>query len=106
MSGHVAAPNLRSVKLFSSELTDIMSKSILDVPRTMEAARHQRLDPGLGRGPSKRGDEGIPLRCDLSIRRQACRVNQALGVCDGLLVERGNPHRQSIDEAVEFEVGK
>src|SRR3954471_10847863 len=97
---------LRPLKLFSSEPTDMMSKSVLDVPRTMEAARHQRLDPGLRGGPSKRGDEGVPLRCYLSIRRQACRVNQALGVCDGLLVERGNPHRQSIDEALEFGVGK
>src|SRR3954451_940164 len=103
MGAHVArcSIKLRPLKLFSSEPADIMSKSVLDVARTMEAARHQRLDPGLGGGPSKRGDEGVPLRCDLSIRWQACGVDQALGVCDRLLVERGDPHCQSIDEAVE-----
>src|SRR4051812_31365706 len=98
MGAHVARPcsiKLRQVKLFSSEPTDIMSKPVLDVARTMEAARHQRLDPGLRGRASKRGDEGVPLRCNLSISRQACRVDQALGVCDGLLVERGNSHRQS-----------
>src|SRR4051812_21102801 len=55
----------------ATDLPDVEAEPVLDIACTVEAARHQRLDPGLGGGTAERGQERVPLRLDLVIRRQA-----------------------------------
>src|ERR1700721_3045220 len=42
------------------DLTDVVSQSIFDVSRLVEAARHQRFDPLLGGGAADRTTARIP----------------------------------------------
>src|SRR3954469_1641620 len=78
--------------LSAAELADVVAEPVLNIAGAVKAAGHQRLDFGLGRGTSKGCDEGVPFRSDVSVGGQARHINQALGLGDRLLVERGNPH--------------
>src|SRR5208283_2602744 len=53
------------------DLAQVVSEPIFDVPRLVEAARHQRFDPILGGGPRERSDARIPPGAELDVRRQA-----------------------------------
>src|SRR6266851_7447111 len=82
----------------------MVSKPIFDIAGTMEAALHQRLDSELAGGAAQRGEESVPFKLDFRVGRQACYVNQTLGVSDRPLVERCDPSCQCIDKRIEFGV--
>src|SRR5882672_8393260 len=82
----------------------MVSEPIFDIAGVMEAALHQRLDSELAGGAAQRGEESVPFKCDFRVGRQACYVNQSLGVGDRPLVERCDPSCQRIDKRIEFGV--
>jgi len=47
------------------DLGQVVPEPIFDISRLVEAARHQRLDPLLGRGPPERRDARIPPGAEL-----------------------------------------
>jgi hypothetical protein len=53
------------------DLTQVVSEPIFDVPRLVEAARHQLFDPILGSGSAERSDARIPPGVEFDVRRQA-----------------------------------
>jgi len=81
------------------DLTDVVSQSIFDVSRLVEAARHQRFDPLLGGGSGDRTHAGIPPGGELDIRRKA-GVDEPLGVGDRPFVKSGDPRRERLYERV------
>src|SRR5258708_2162857 len=81
------------------ELTDVVSQSIFDVSRLVEAARHQRFDSLLGGGSADRTHARIPSGGELDIRRKT-GVDEPLGVCDRPFVEPGDPGRERLHEPV------
>lgn len=46
-------------------LAQVISESIFDIPRLVEAARHQLFDPILGGGSAERSDARIPSGAEL-----------------------------------------
>jgi hypothetical protein len=60
-------------------LAQIVSEPIFDIPRFVEAAPYQRLNPLLGGGSSERSDARIPPGAEFNVRRQA-GIYKALGV--------------------------
>jgi hypothetical protein len=90
----------------AADLTDIEAETVFDIAGAMEAAFHQRLDPLLAGRARQGGKECVPFGLDVCIRWQACDVDQTLGVGDRLFVEGSDPHRQRVDEIVEFGVEK
>ena len=87
------------------DFAQVVSEPIFDVPRLVEAARHQRLDSLLGGGSPERGDARIPPGAELDVRRQA-GVDEALGVGDRPFVEPGDPGRERLYERVQIGVGQ
>src|ERR1700691_4152121 len=75
------------------DLAQVVSESIFDVPRLVEAARHQRLDPLLGSRSPERSDARIPPGAELDVRRQA-GVDEPLGLGDRPFIELGDPGRE------------
>jgi hypothetical protein len=75
------------------DLPQVVSEPILDVPRLVEAASHQRLDPLLRGRPPERSDARVPPGAELDIRRQA-GVDEALGLSDRPFVELGDASRE------------
>jgi hypothetical protein len=53
----------------ASDLAQVISEPTFDIPRLVEASRHQRFDPILGGGSPKRGDPRIPPGTKLDVRR-------------------------------------
>ena len=86
-------------------MAQVVSEAIFDVARLVEAARHQRFDPLLGRGSTERSDARVPPGTEFDVRRQA-GVDEALGVGDGPLVEPGDPGRERLYVRVEFGIGQ
>jgi hypothetical protein len=84
-------------------LAQIESEPIFDIAGLVEAARHQRFDPILGRGSPERSDARIPPGTELDIRRQA-GVNEALSVGDRPLIESGDPGCEGLYEGVQLGV--
>src|SRR6266404_298777 len=82
----------------------MISEPIFDIAGMMEAALHQRLDSELAGGAAQRGEESVPFERDFRVGRQACYVNQTLGVSDRPFVERCDPSCQRIDKRIEFGV--
>jgi hypothetical protein len=74
-------------------LAHVVSEPIFDIPRLVEAARHQRFDPILGGGSPERSDARIPPGTELGVRRQA-GVDEAFRVGDRPLVETCDPCRE------------
>ena len=87
------------------DLAQVVSEAIFDIPRLVEAARHQRFDPILGGRSPERSDARIPPGTELDVRRQA-GVDEALGVSDRPFVELGDPGRERLYERVQFGVGQ
>src|ERR1700721_2329751 len=81
----------------ASNLAQIVSEPIFDIPRLVEAARHQRLDPLLGGRSPERSDARIPPGTELDVRRQA-GVDEALGLGDCPLIESGDGSREGLYE--------
>src|SRR5258708_13761817 len=71
----------RVVADLARELALVVSEPIFDIPRLVEAVRHQRLDPFLGGGSADRSHARIPPGGDLDVRRQA-GVDEALALFD------------------------
>src|SRR3954447_2693701 len=88
----------------AAKLADVVSEPIFDIAESMETAFHKRLDSELAGGAAQRGDESVPFKRDFRVGRQACHVDQTLGVSDCLLVERCDPHCQRIDKRIELRV--
>ena len=80
-------------------LAQVISEPIFDIPRLVEAACHQRLDPILGSGTPERSDACIPPSTELDIRREA-GIDEALGVSDRPFVEAGDPGRERLNEGL------
>ena len=79
------------IRFFRDEADDqapkhgpLVTEAIFDIARFVEAAFQQGLDPVSGGGALHRGKESLPFGHDLSIRRQAGDVDEALRVGDGL----------------------
>src|SRR6202030_4036835 len=89
----------------SLNLAHVVSQPIFDIPRLVEAARHQLFDSILGGGSPERTNARIPPGADLDVRRQA-GVDEALGVSDRPLVESGDPRGKCIYESVQIGVGQ
>ena len=81
------------------DLTQIIPEPIFDIPRFVEAARHQRFDPILGDRSPERSDTRIPPGVELDVRWQA-RIYEALGLADRPFVELGDPGCESLYESV------
>jgi hypothetical protein len=81
------------------DLAQVVSESIFDIPRLVEAACDQRLDALLGGGSTERSDARIPPSAELDVRRQA-DVDEALGLSDRPFVELGDPGRERLYERV------
>src|SRR5258705_7644604 len=90
---------LRGPLDLARDLAHVISKPIFDIPRLVEAARHQRLDSILGSGSPERSDARIPPGAEFDVRRQA-GVDEALGVGDRPFVESGDPGRERLYERV------
>jgi len=80
-------------------LAQIVSEPIFDIPRLVEAARHQRLDPLLGGRSPERSDARSPPSTELDVRRQT-GVDEALGLSDRPFVELGDPGRERFNERI------
>src|SRR6516165_454379 len=70
----------------------------------MEAALHQLLDPCLCGGALYGSKERVPLGRDFRVGRQTVQVDQALGLCDCVLVEGRNSRGKRVNKRVEFSV--
>ncbi|MGA8490777.1 MAG: hypothetical protein WB711_10165 [Terriglobales bacterium] len=81
------------------DLAQVVSDSIFDVPRLVEAARHQLFDPLLGGRSPERSDARIPPGAELDVRRQA-GVHEALGLGDRPFVELGDPGCERLYERI------
>jgi hypothetical protein len=55
----------------------VVSEPGLDVARLLQSALEEGLDALLCGGPTERGEEGVPLRGDLGVGRQAVDVDEA-----------------------------
>ena len=77
------------------DLAQVVSEPIFDIPRLVETARHQSLNPLLGGRSPERSDARIPSGSELDIRRQA-GVDEALGLSDRPFVELGDPGRERL----------
>ena len=86
-------------------MTQVVSQPIFGIPRLVETARHQRLDPLLGGRSPERCDARIPSGAELDIRRQA-GVDEALGLSDRPFVELGDPGRERFNERIQLGVGR
>ena len=53
----------------SRDLAQVVSEPIFDIPRLVEAARDQRLDPLLGGRSTERSDASIPPGAELDVWR-------------------------------------
>jgi hypothetical protein len=73
---------MRYAPISATELTEVVAEARFDIPRLVEAALHQLLDPCLGGWPCQRGHEGAPFRLYLGIGRQICLIGQALDLRD------------------------
>src|ERR1700721_4767451 len=80
------------------DLTDVISQSIFDIARLVEAYRHQRFDPLLRSRPADRSHACVPPSGELDIRRQA-GVNETLRAGDRPFVEPGDPGRERLYNA-------
>ena len=96
------APDMRNFQI--PKLAHVESEPGFDIARLMEAESHQRLQPDLARRTAECGEERAPFRCNFRVWRQARDIDKTLGVGDGLLVERSDPHRQRVDKSIEFGV--
>src|SRR5271166_6438316 len=96
--GRVAKKNDHGTGL-ACDLAQVVSEPIFDVPRLVEAARDQRLDPLLGGRSPERSDARIPPGTELDVRRQV-GVYEALGLSDRPFVELGDPGRERLYERV------
>src|SRR5580658_11201028 len=85
------------------DLAEVVSESIFDIPRLMEAARHQRLDPLLRGRSAERSDAGIPSSAKLDVRRQA-GVDETLGLGDRPFVELCDSGRKRLYERIQISV--
>jgi hypothetical protein len=90
----LSVPELRiaSGARLARDLAQVVSEPIFDIPRLVEAARDQGLDPLLGGRSPERSDARIPPGAELDVRRQA-GVDEALGLGDCPFVELGDPVR-------------
>src|SRR6516225_11354640 len=84
------------------ELSDVVSKPAFYVSRAVKATRKQFLKAYLGRGASHRGEKCVPLGRDLRVGRQTVQVDQALCLCDCVLVEGRNSRGKRVNKPVEF----
>src|SRR6476646_1595702 len=89
-----------------SELADVESKAILGVSRLLKPLVQERLDAFLRRWSLDGRHAGVPARSDLDVGRQACIVDEALGVRDRPLVERRDSACKCVDETVELGIGQ
>ncbi len=85
----------RVERRLARNLAQVVSEPIFDVPRLVEAARHQRFDPILGGWSPERSKARITTGAKLAVRRQA-GVDKALGVGDRPFVEFGDPRRERL----------
>src|SRR4051794_34715231 len=85
-----------------AQLSHGESESIFRVSRRLEPVLQKGLDPFLRRRSLDGGHAGVPARSDLDVGRQAGFVDEALGVGERPLVERGDPGCQCVDEVVEL----
>src|ERR1700693_6201351 len=94
-------PELRiaSGARLARDLAQGVSESTFGIPRLVEAARDQRLDPLLGGRSPERSDARIPPGAELDVRRQA-GVNEALGLGDRPFVKLGDPRRERLYEHI------
>jgi hypothetical protein len=67
----------------------------------MKATFHQHLYSGLTGGSSERREKCVPFRRDFRVRRKARDIDQPFRLGDRLLVERCDPLRERVDEAIE-----
>src|SRR5258706_5944975 len=86
------------------ELSNVISKPGFYISRFVKTALKQHSNSRLSRRSPQRGEERVPLGRDLRVGRQTVQVDQALGFCDGLLVERRNPRSKCVNKRVEFGV--
>src|SRR5579862_6648284 len=86
-----------------TDLAQVVSEPIFDIPRLVEAARHQRFDPILGGRSPERSNARIPPRAELDVGWQA-GVDETLGVGDRPFVKPRDPGRERVDERVQIGV--
>ena len=84
------------------KLPQVESQPIFRISGLVKTLFQQRLYSFLRSGPHDRCKAGIPPGCDLDVGRQAGRVHETLGIGDRLLVERGDPRCECIDEIAEL----
>jgi hypothetical protein len=82
----------------------VITEPGLHVARLVKPLLEQLLNALLCRGTPECGQESVPLRCDLSVGRQAVQVDQSFRLGDRLLVERRDPGGERIDERVELTI--
>src|SRR6478672_215360 len=94
----------RDLECSATKVAHVVSQSIFDVARLMQATLQQCLDSSLALGTLNRGETCVPLGCNFCVGRQACNIDEILRLNDGLFVERSNAYGQRLDESIEFRV--
>jgi hypothetical protein len=83
----------------------MISKPGFDIARRVKALFKQSAKSFLGRGSPERSGKSLPFWRNFGVLRQAIQVNQALRLCDCLLVKRCNSCREGV-LSIEPEVRK
>jgi len=89
----------------ASDLAQVISEPIFDIPWLVETPRDQRLNPLLGGRSSERSDTCIPSGTQFDVRRQAA-VDEALGLGNGPFVKAGDPCRERLYKRIEIGIGQ
>ena len=85
------------------DFAHVVSETIFDISRFVEAARHQRFDSILCGGSTERSDARIPSGTEFDVRRQA-GVDESLRIGDRPFIEPGDSGSECRDERVEIGV--
>src|SRR4051794_2233996 len=93
-----------SALALEAELSHGESESILRVARGLEPLFHKGCDSFLSRWSLDGRHAGVPAGSDFDVGRQAGFVDEALGVGDRPLVERGDPGCEGVDEGIQVGV--
>src|SRR3954467_13128754 len=93
-----------SAPAIDAQLSHGESESTFRVTGLLEPVLQEGLDSFLRRRSLDGGHAGVPARSDLDVGRQAGFVDEALGVGDRPLVERGDPGGERVDELVELAI--
>src|SRR3954454_13615869 len=87
-----------------AQLSHGESESTFRVSGLLEPVLQEGFDSFLRRRSLDGDHAGVPACSDLDVGRQAGFVDEALGVGDRPLVERGDPGCQCVDEVVQLDI--